>query len=196
MAVFLTQNSPGLRTSPVKRGYWVVRRVIGEHIPPPQPDVPDLPEDESKLGELTLAETLVKHREHESCSGCHKRFDSLGLVFENYGPVGKWRTHDLGDRRVDASALFPDGSVHEGFAGLRQYLAEEREAEYLENLSRKLFAYALGRTLIPSDDPTVAEMVEKLSMNGYRFSSLIESIVTSRQFLNKRGRRRNSPAGS
>src|SRR5262249_56443670 len=82
MSVFLTQNAPGLRTSPVKRGYWVVRRVLGEVIPPPPPNVPELPSDESKLGELTLRQTLAMHREHANCAACHERFDSFGLVFE------------------------------------------------------------------------------------------------------------------
>jgi hypothetical protein len=89
MAVFLTKNSPGLRTSPVQRGYWVVRRLLGEAIPPPPPTVPELPKDEAKLGDLTLREALAKHREDQSCAGCHARFDALGLVFEGYGPIGE-----------------------------------------------------------------------------------------------------------
>ena len=76
MAVFLTKNSPGLRTSPVKRGYWVVRRVLGEHIPPPPPTVPELPKDESKLGDRTLRQALEQHRANPACAGCHARFDS------------------------------------------------------------------------------------------------------------------------
>src|SRR4026207_1081219 len=81
MAVFLTQSSPGLRTSPVKRGFWVVRRLLGEVIPPPPPQVPELPTDEGTLGERTLREVLARHREDKSCAGCHARFDGLGLVF-------------------------------------------------------------------------------------------------------------------
>jgi hypothetical protein len=82
MAVFLTRNSPGLRTSPVKRGYWVVRRLLGENIPPPPPEVPELPKDEAQLGELTLPQLLTRHRDNRACAGCHQRFDSIGLVFE------------------------------------------------------------------------------------------------------------------
>src|SRR5262249_4635043 len=82
MAVFLTKNAPGLRTSPVKRGYWVVRRVLGEEIPPPPPTVPELPKDEAKLGELTLPQVLARHRDDPSCAACHRRFDSIGLAFE------------------------------------------------------------------------------------------------------------------
>src|SRR5207253_4634776 len=84
MAVFLTKNAPGLRTSPVKRGYWVVRRVLGEEIPPPPPTVPELPQDEAKLGDLTLPQLLARHRADKSCAACHRRFDAIGLVFENF----------------------------------------------------------------------------------------------------------------
>ena len=90
MAAFLTQNAPGLRTSPVKRGYWVARRVLGEVIPPPPPTVPELPKDEATL-DLPLRDMLAKHRDNPACSSCHARFDSFGLTFEGYGPVGETR---------------------------------------------------------------------------------------------------------
>src|SRR5262249_16008059 len=79
MAVFLTKNAPGLRTSPVKRGYWVVRQVLGEKIPAPPPQVPELPADEAKL-DLPLREALARHRADKACAGCHERFDSFGLA--------------------------------------------------------------------------------------------------------------------
>src|SRR5262249_14824170 len=138
MAVFLTKNAPGLRTSPVKRGYWVARRVLGEHIPAPPPDVPELPADESKLGELTLRDALAKHRAVKNISACHERFDSLGLVFEGYGPVGERRARDLGNRLVDAKAAFPDGSKGEGPDGLREYIRSHRQRDFVDNLCRKL----------------------------------------------------------
>src|SRR5207237_1282085 len=109
MAVFLTKNSPGLRTSPVKRGYWVVRRLLGEYIPAPPPTVPELPKDEAKLGELTLPQLLARHRADKSCASCHRRFDSIGLVFEDFGPIAERRTKDLGGRPVETVAAFPDG---------------------------------------------------------------------------------------
>ncbi|MEO8497307.1 MAG: DUF1592 domain-containing protein, partial [Planctomycetota bacterium] len=187
MSVFLTMNAPGLRTSPVKRGYWVVRRLLGERIPPPPPNVRELPADESKLGDLTLAETLARHRDNKSCAGCHDRFDAIGLAFEGYGPVGERRDRDLGGRPVETTVNFPGGSEGSGLAGLREYLRDHRQQEFLENLCRKLLSYGLGRTLMLSDEPLVAKMQTKLVADGFRFSSLIESIVTSRQFLEKRG---------
>ncbi|MEZ6137762.1 MAG: DUF1592 domain-containing protein [Pirellulaceae bacterium] len=186
MSVFMTKNAPGLRTSPVKRGYWVVRRLLGERIPPPPPNVPELPSDESKLGELTLRETLARHREHASCAGCHERIDSIGLVFESYGPVGEVRQFDLGGRPVDATALLPDGRQAVGLDDLRKYLSDERGDEFVENLIRKLLSYALGRGLILSDELLVRDIHSKLTSEGNRFSVIVECIVTSPQFLNKK----------
>jgi hypothetical protein len=145
-----------------------------------------LPNNEGKLGNLTLREVLAKHRQDKSCAGCHERFDSLGLVFEGFGPVGERREVDLGGRPVEVSASFPGGFEGAGLDGLRRYLREHRQQDFLDNLCRKLLAYALGRNLILSDDLTVAEMNAKLAANRYQFNTLIESIVTSPQFLNKR----------
>ena len=189
MAVFLTKNSPGLRTSPVKRGYWVVRRLLGEQIPPPPPDVPELPKDEAKLGELTLPQLLARHRADKSCAGCHQRFDSIGLAFEGYGPVGERRDarprrppgrhpRDLprrqrgdGPRRpAPLPARAPAGRVR------RQPLPQAAR------LRPRAQPAALGRR-DPRGDAT------RLAADGYRFGSLVEAIVTSPQFLNKRGRR-------
>jgi hypothetical protein len=186
MAVFLTSNSPGLRTSPVKRGYWVVRRVLGERIPPPPAVVPDLPNDEKHLGDLTLRDVLAKHREDKSCASCHARFDSFGLVFEGYGPVGELRTTDFGGRPVDTRAEFPGGREGIGLAGLREFIRLKRENDFIDNLCRKLAAYALGRTLLMSDDTLIAEMKRELASNQHRFTALVETIVTSPQFRMKR----------
>jgi hypothetical protein len=185
MAAFLTKNAPGLRTSPVKRGYWVVKQVLGEQIPPPPATVPELPSDEAKL-DLPLRDLLAKHRENASCADCHSRFDSLGLVFEGFGPVGERRTQDLSGRPVDASATFPGGATGSGVEGLRTYVRQHRQQDFIENLSRKLLAYALGRSLVLSDDLLIESMSAKLARDGYRFDILIESVVTSPQFRNKR----------
>lgn len=189
MAVFLTKNSPGLRTSPVKRGYWVVRRVLGEYIPPPPPTVPELPQDESKLGNLTLRQALARHRENPACAGCHARFDSYGLVFEGYGPVGELRSKDLGGKPVDANAPFPNSKDRSGVTGLQEFIRERRQQNFLDTLSRKLLSYALGRSLQPSDDLLLAQMQKRLTADNNRFGSLVETIVTSRQFRTRRATR-------
>src|SRR5262249_55612711 len=133
MSAFLTQNSPGLRTSPVKRGYWVVRRVLGEVIPPPPPVVPELPHDEAKL-DLPLREVLAQHRSNPACSGCHARFDTFGLALENYGPVGEARTKDLAGHTVDTKAALPGGVEANGLEGVLNYIRERRQKDFLDNV--------------------------------------------------------------
>ena len=185
MSVFLTNTSPGLRTSPVKRGYWVVHRVLGETIPAPPPVVPELPHDESKT-DLPLREVLAQHRANPLCAGCHAKFDAFGLVFEGYGPVGEARAKDLAGRPVDVSATFPGGVPASGLAGLQEYIRGHREKEFVEGLCRKLLSYALNRSLQLSDEPLIDRMEASLAAKQSRFDTLIEAIVTSPQFLNKR----------
>jgi mono/diheme cytochrome c family protein len=187
MGVFLTKNAPGLRTSPVKRGYWVVKNVLGERIPPPPAAVPELPRDEARL-DLPLRALLARHREDPGCASCHARFDALGLVFEGYGPVGERRTTDLSGRPVDVSATFPGGATGSGVDGLRDYLRQYRQDDFVNNLSRKLLSYSLNRSLMLSDEPLIESIRAALAGNAYRFDTLIERIVTSPQFRNTRAR--------
>jgi hypothetical protein len=147
-----------------------------------------LPKDEAKLGDLTLPQLLARHRDNKSCAGCHRRFDSVGLAFEGFGPVGERRVRDLGGRPVQTAATFPDGTDRSGLDGLRQYLREKRQGDFLDNLCRKLFSYALGRSLLLSDQPALDTMRARWKADGYRFGSLVEAIVTTPQFRNKRGR--------
>ncbi len=187
MGTFLTKNAPGLRTSPVKRGNWVVKNVLGERIPPPPPVVPELPRDEAKL-DLPLREVLARHRNDPNCAACHDRFDSMGLVFEGFGPIGERREKDLAGRAVSAKAAFLDGGEGEGLVGLRQYIRDKRRNDFVNNLCSKLLVYALGRSVMLSDNPLIEEMQCKLAVDNYRFEDLIESVVTSKQFLTKRGK--------
>jgi hypothetical protein len=196
MAVFMTQNSPGLRTSPVKRGNWVVQKVLGIRVPPPPPVVPELPSDESKT-DAPIREMLAQHHKNPFCASCHERFDSFGLVFEGYGPVGAKRDKDLAGRPVDASAVFPGGVEAVGVSGLKDFIRSSRQDNFIDNLSRKLLAFALNRSLEMSDDELVEKMKANLAAGGYRFSTLIETIVQSPQFLNRRinaeGTAQNAP---
>ena len=185
MAVFLTNTSPGLRTSPVKRGYWLVHRVLGETIPPPPAVVPELPNDEAK-SDLPLRQVLEQHRANPVCAGCHARFDGFGLAFEGYGPVGEARTKDLAGRAIDASANFPRGAKGEGMEGVKTYIRDHREKDYVDGLARKLVAYALNRSIQLSDDALVDRITAQLSTHDNRFQTMVETIVTSPQFLNRR----------
>lgn len=185
MAVFLTMNAPGLRTSPVKRGKWVVQSVMGIPIPAPPPNVPQLPDDEAK-SDMPVRQMLEKHRSVPFCASCHARFDSFGLAFEGYGPVGDVRQADLAGRPVDTAVDFPGGDHGVGLDGIRKFIREHRENDVIDNLSRKLLAFALGRSLMLSDEPLVEDMHARLQANGYRFSALVEAIAASPQFLNQR----------
>ena len=185
MAAFLTQSSPGLRTSPVKRGFWIVRRILGQTIPPPPPSVPELPADET-TSNLSVREMMAQHRENPACAACHARFDAFGLALEGYGPVGERRETDLAGRVVDARAEFPGGAAGEGVAGVQGYIREHRQDEYVENITRKMLAFALSRSLLLSDDPLIAQARTGLEGHDFRVGSLIETIITSSQFRNRR----------
>jgi mono/diheme cytochrome c family protein len=185
MAVFMTQNSPGLRTSPVKRGNWVVQKVLGIRVPPPPPVVPELPNDEAKA-DRPIREMLAQHRAVPMCAACHSKFDSFGLVFEGFGPVGDARAKDGAGRPVDTSASFPGGVEGVGVAGLQAFIRDHRQNRFVDNLSRKLLAFALNRSLQLSDESLVDKMNLHLAANGYRFSALVETVVLSPQFLNRR----------
>lgn len=185
MAVFLTNSSPGLRTSPVKRGYWVVHRVLGETIPPPPAVVPELPSDEAK-SDLPLRDMLAQHRANPVCAGCHARFDVFGLAFEGYGPTGEARTKDLAGRTVDTSATFPGGVQGSGLEGVQAFIRDHRQKDFEDGISRKLLSYALNRSLQLSDEALVDRMEARLAAKEDRFHALIETIVTSPQFLNRR----------
>ena len=129
---------------------------------------------------------LQLHREQKSCAACHDKFDFAGLAFEAYGPIGELRTHDLGGRPVETRTEFPDGSAGEGLSALRIYLQKHRKTQLRATFCKKLLAYGLGRTLLLSDDPTLGRMTEALATSDGKFSSLVEVIVTSRQFLTNR----------
>ena len=135
---------------------------------------------------LPLRDMLEQHRSNPACSSCHARFDSFGLAFEGYGPVGDKRTKDLAGHPVDTMADFPGGAKGSGFEGVRDFIREHRQNDFVDNLSRKLLAYALNRSLMLSDDLVVEQMHNALAANNYRFTSLIETIVTSPQFTSKR----------
>jgi len=159
--------------------------VLGEVIPPPPPNVPELPHDEGKM-DLPLRDMLAKHRENPACAACHARFDSFGLAFEGYGPVGEKREKDLGGRPVQTAAEFPGGIQAAGLDGVKNFILEHRQNDFTDNFSRKLLAFALGRSLQLSDEPMIERMQGKLALGGNHFTPLVDAIVTSPQFLNKR----------
>jgi hypothetical protein len=148
--------------------------------------VPELPSDEG-TSERLVREMLARHRENALCAACHSRIDSFGLAFEGYGPVGNSRTKDLAGRPVDTLVTYPGGAAASGVEGLKSFIRDHREQEFVTNLSRKLLAYALNRSLQLSDEALIETMQSRAAANQYRFHTLIEAVVTSPQFLNQRG---------
>ena len=120
------------------------------------------------------------------CAACHARFDSFGLALEGYSPVGTARTKDLAGRAVDTSVSYPGGMQANGFEGLQAFIRDHRQDQFVDNVSRKLLAYALNRSLQLSDDTLIEHMESRLKAKDYHFDTLIETIVTSPQFLTKR----------
>ncbi|MFO1046080.1 MAG: DUF1592 domain-containing protein [Planctomycetaceae bacterium] len=188
MAVFLTKNSQPQRTSPVKRGFWVVHKVLGEHIPAPPADVVALPAKETDTNGKTIRELLALHVEAEKCARCHVRFDAVGLSMEGFDPIGRRRTTDLANRPIDNLVKLPDGTQAHGIPEFARHLMKERRDDFLRTICRKLLGYSLGRSLQLSDDVLLEEMRGALDKNGDRFVPLIETIVRSPQFRNQRCR--------
>jgi hypothetical protein len=129
---------------------------------------------------------LAKHRENPVCATCHVKFDSFGLAFEGYGPVGDARTKDLAGRPVDTAVTYLGGVQGTGLAGLQKFIRENRQQEFVNNVVHKLLAYALNRSLQLSDESVIEPMETGIAANQYRMNWLIETIVTSPQFMNKR----------
>jgi len=188
MAVFLTKNSQPQRTSPVKRGFWVVHKVLGEHIPPPPPDVAVLPAKESDTNGKTIRELLKMHVSDEKCARCHVRFDPVGLSMEGFDPIGRTRTKDLAGRAIDNVVHLANGQTSKGVPEFGEHLAKTRKADFTRTLCHKFLGYALGRSLQLSDQPLLDEMQAKLEKSDYKMSAIIELVATSPQFVNQRAR--------
>jgi hypothetical protein len=185
MAVFLTKNSQPQRTSPVKRGFWVVHKVLGEHIPPPPPDVAVLPAREAESGK-TVRELLKLHVEDAKCARCHQRFDPVGLAMEGFDPIGRARVKDLGGRAIDNVVALPDGSEARGVPQFADYLVKHRRREFTRTLAHKFLGYALGRSLQLSDQPLLEQMQAGLEKTDDKLSTLFELVATSHQFRTQR----------
>lgn len=182
--LMLTSNPT--RTSPVKRGKWILENFLAEPPPPPPANVPDLEEGGEVLG--TLREQMEQHRANESCAVCHRKMDALGFGLENFDAVGAWRDRD-GEFPIDASGELPGGIKFDGAGELMGILTQEKNRQFCRCLAEKLLTYALGRGLTSYDRCTVNDAVAALESDGYRFGSLVESIVTSPPFTMREAKR-------
>jgi hypothetical protein len=176
----LTVTSNPNRTSPVKRGKWILDNILGGTPPPPPPDVGVIEDSAKAMETASLRERMVQHRRDPACAGCHAQMDPLGFALENFDGVGRWRDKD-GKWDIDDSGVLPDGTKFAGADGLRKLLLKRKD-DFAEVLSSKLLTYALGRGLEVADRPTVQRIGERAVKNGYRFSEVIKGVVVSDAF--------------
>ncbi len=187
-ASILTLTSNPTRTSPVKRGKWILENLLGTPPPPPPPDVPELKEGKDVVLTGSLRQRMEQHRAKAECAVCHDKLDPLGFGFENFDGIGGWRAKD-GAFEIDPSGVLPDGKSFKGPAELRAIL-KGRSGEFCRCLSEKMLTYALGRGLEYYDKCAVDEIAAKVAKGQYRFSALVLAVVESDPFLNRRGKRR------
>ena len=184
MGSFLTTTSAPLRTSPVKRGDWILRRILGTPTPPPPADAGNIPGDDKSFNGLTLRERLNQHKRNATCANCHLRIDPLGFPLEGYDAVGRARATYADGKPVDVTGEFADKTTIVGTSGLLKYL-QSKDKEVLTTLSRKMLGYALGRTVMASDKPLINDMLT--SGASTTVAELAVKIISSRQFRNHTG---------
>jgi hypothetical protein len=189
----LTVTSNPTRTSPVKRGLYILDNLLGTPPPPAPPGIPELEEAADQFGdrEPTLREVLALHREAPLCSSCHSRMDPLGLALENFNALGTWRDQEH-DQPIDASGQLVSGETFQNVLDLKQILATTHRRNFYRCLTEKMLTYALGRGLDYYDTETVDQIVDELDRSGGRIGVIMEGIVHSAPFLRHRGRQAES----
>ena len=180
----LTTTSAPLRTSPVKRGDWVLRRILGTPTPRPPADAGTIPADDQTFNGLTLRQRLAQHKRNATCANCHLRIDPLGFPLEGFDAVGRRRQTYADGKPIDVTGEFADKTTIVGSDGLLKYL-QGQDKKVMTTLSKKMIGYALGRTVMASDRPLMTQMTA--AGGDASFSDLAAMIVTSRQFRNRVG---------
>jgi mono/diheme cytochrome c family protein len=183
-SILTVTSNPG-RTSPVKRGKWIMENILGTAPPPPPPNVPSLEETQKAAPGAALREQLKIHRENAICNSCHRQMDDLGFGFEHFDAIGRWRDRD-GQHDVDASGILPSGDKFNGSTELIAIL-KGRSKQFSRCLAEKLMTYALGRGLEYYDRCAVDKLLDAHAADSYRFSTLITQIVLSEPFQMRRG---------
>jgi hypothetical protein len=185
MASILTVTSNPTRTSPVKRGKWILENILNAPPPPPPPDAGDLSEDEKEITSASLRQRMEKHRTKAECAVCHAKLDPLGFGLENFDAIGAWRTHD-GKFKVDSTGELPGGKTFRTPKELKAIILS-REEEFRRCLIERLLTYALGRGMETADRATIIHISETVQKQHSRLSSIMEQIVLSDAFRKRRG---------
>lgn len=183
--ILATTSFPN-RTSPVKRGVWVLEQVLGEQVPPPPANVPALDkQDQQAIANLTLRQRTELHQTSATCANCHKILDPIGFGLENFDAIGRWREQDDSGGAIDAAGELPGGERFTSPKELKAIIAA-RKTDLARNLTEKLLAYALCRHLEGYDEIVVDQLMEAIEGDGYRMQTLIRAIVTSYPFTHRR----------
>jgi hypothetical protein len=185
-SILLVTSNPD-RTSPVKRGQFILDNILGTPTPPPLPDVPALEDAKKELKgkEPTGRQLLAVHRAKPQCSSCHSRMDPLGLALENFNALGMWRDKERG-QPIDSSGVLKSGESFQDLRELKRVLKVKHRSDFYRCLTAKLLTYALGRGLDYNDVETVDRIVERLERDGGRFSALITGVIESAPFQKRR----------
>ncbi|MBI1353479.1 MAG: DUF1592 domain-containing protein [Acidobacteria bacterium] len=184
----LTATSLPLRTSPVVRGKWILETLLGEELPPPPPNVGELPSDEESAKTLTVRQMYEQHRRAPQCASCHQRIDPLGFGLESFDGIGRWRETEKNGQPIDASGVLPDGEAFSGPRELKRILLRDRD-RFVRTLAERMLAFALGRRLEYYDEPTLADLTQRIAAADYRAGELMAGVVESYPFRYQEGPR-------
>lgn len=188
-ASVLTVTSNPTRTSPVKRGKWVLEQLLGTPPPSPPPDVPELEKDGKPLSAGTLRQRMEEHRKNVACANCHAKMDPLGFGLENFDAVGAFRAKDPDANwaPIDPSGVLPDGKKFAGPDELKQILLGKKDL-FVRCLAERMLTFAIGRGLESADKRHVDRIVELTAKDGYKFSALVAAVASSDPFRLRRGK--------
>jgi len=187
-ATTLATQSGASRTSPILRGNWISEVLLGERLPRPPKDVPQLPDDEAATEGLTVRQLVERHSSDPRCAVCHRRIDPMGFSLEQFDAIGARRDRDLAGRPLLTAVKTMEGVEFEGLDGLRNYLLTVRGESFSRQFCKKLLGYSLGRSVQLSDEPLLSEIQQALKTGDDRIWAVMDVIVTSRQFREIRGR--------
>jgi hypothetical protein len=184
-SILTVTSNPG-RTSPVKRGKFIMEQILGDSPPPPPPNVPPLDNNAKAAVTGNVRVRLEKHRADPNCASCHLEMDQLGFAFEHFNPIGRFRSMD-DEFKIDSSGELPNGTKFDG-AGQLKTILKARSDEFSANMANKLMTYALGRQIQYYDNQAIDKISKAVAADGYKFSRLVIEIVKSDPFLMRRGK--------